>query len=137
MSHMQTQIEEAEFIKVETDNGTEYFPADLLTAAELDTVRAHSGDAGERTLSIVRPYVEASQIHEVTTRQGWGYRLSAPGYLDCTAWQVFDTEEEARAAAEDEAEDTTAPAGWDSVDTSTEEAEDTGEDIGERFDGLA
>jgi len=27
---------------------------------------------------------------------GWGARLSAPGYLDCTDWSVFDTEREAK-----------------------------------------
>ena len=26
---------------------------------------------------------------------GYGARLSAPGYLDCTDWTVFDTEQEA------------------------------------------
>ena len=26
---------------------------------------------------------------------GYGARLSAPGYLDCTDWAVFDTEDEA------------------------------------------
>lgn len=26
---------------------------------------------------------------------GWGARLSAPGYLDCTEWAVYETEEEA------------------------------------------
>ncbi len=29
--------------------------------------------------------------------QGYGARLSAPGYLDCTEWTVFDTPEEAQA----------------------------------------
>lgn len=28
--------------------------------------------------------------------EGWGARLSAPGYLDCTEWLVCDTEAEAR-----------------------------------------
>ena len=27
---------------------------------------------------------------------GYGARLSAPGYLDCTEWAVFETEDEAR-----------------------------------------
>jgi hypothetical protein len=27
--------------------------------------------------------------------KGYGARLSAPGYLDCTEWTVFDTTEEA------------------------------------------
>jgi hypothetical protein len=29
-------------------------------------------------------------------KSGYGARLSAPGYLDCTEWTVFDTEDEAR-----------------------------------------
>lgn len=35
-------------------------------------------------------YIEHEEI------QGWGARLSAPGYLDCTDWCVFDTAEEAK-----------------------------------------
>lgn len=35
------------------------------------------------------------QIHSVQAVFGHGVRLSAPGYLDCTEWSVFDTEEEA------------------------------------------
>jgi hypothetical protein len=27
---------------------------------------------------------------------GWGVRLSAPGYLDCTDWEVFEDHDEAR-----------------------------------------
>jgi len=27
--------------------------------------------------------------------EGYGARLSAPGYLDCTDWVIFDTEQEA------------------------------------------
>ena len=27
--------------------------------------------------------------------EGWGARMSAPGYLDCTEWVVFETVEEA------------------------------------------
>jgi len=29
-------------------------------------------------------------------RSGYGARMSAPGFLDCTDWTVFDTEEEAQ-----------------------------------------
>jgi hypothetical protein len=36
-------------------------------------------------------------IWEVDIVEGFGARLSAPGYLDCTEWTVFDTEDEARA----------------------------------------
>jgi hypothetical protein len=35
--------------------------------------------------------------HEVVGEcDGWGARLSAPGYADCTEWAVHETEEEAR-----------------------------------------
>ncbi len=32
----------------------------------------------------------------MTTVEGYGARLSAPGYMDCTEWCVFATEKEAR-----------------------------------------
>ena len=38
-------------------------------------------------------YTGEIESHEVV--DGYGARLSAPGYLDCTDWNVFDTEEEA------------------------------------------
>lgn len=34
-------------------------------------------------------------IQEWETIRGYGARLSAPGYLDCTEWTVFETEQEA------------------------------------------
>ena len=36
-----------------------------------------------------------SDIEEVNKAQGFGARLSASGYIDCTEWTFFDTEEEA------------------------------------------
>ena len=35
------------------------------------------------------------QVQSWELIQGYGARLSAPGYLDCTPWSVFETEEEA------------------------------------------
>jgi len=32
---------------------------------------------------------------KVTEVEGYGARMSAPGYLDCTEWAVFDTPEKA------------------------------------------
>ena len=47
--------------------------------------------------------VPEEQIIEVVEQriEGWGARLSAPGYLDCTEWTVFDTEQEAYQFLED------------------------------------
>lgn len=38
----------------------------------------------------------ASGICSVTVVNGFGCRLSAPGYLDCTDWTVFGTPEECK-----------------------------------------
>jgi len=35
-------------------------------------------------------------IKEAGIVEGYGARLSAPGYMDCTEWGVFDTPEAAR-----------------------------------------
>ena len=46
-------------------------------------------------------YVETTD-KVVERRTGFGARLSAPGYLDCTEWTVFETEEEAAAYLADQ-----------------------------------
>ena len=50
-------------------------------------------------LESVGQYCEggAAGIESIEIVSGWGARLSAPGYLDCTEWSVYETEEEARA----------------------------------------
>ena len=42
-------------------------------------------------------YVETDLdcINTITKVEGYGARLSAPGYMDCTEWTVFETREEA------------------------------------------
>ena len=55
--------------------GVVFFPADMFTLEEAKA--------------------EFEQIWEARTIEGYGARMSAPGYLDCTEWSVFDTEEEA------------------------------------------
>jgi hypothetical protein len=59
------------------------------------TVESH----GE-TFEMPKEDFEPEQGEFISTRRGYGVRESAPGYLDCTEWEVFDTlaEAEARAA---------------------------------------
>lgn len=40
-------------------------------------------------------YYEGHKLYNVTVREGYGSRLSAPSYLDCTDWSVYDSPEEA------------------------------------------
>jgi len=69
-------IEEGDWHKVDGTAGTSWFPADNFTADEATT--EYDGEADT-----------------VETIHGYGARLSAPGYLDCTDWTVFATYEEA------------------------------------------
>ena len=39
--------------------------------------------------------LDPSAIDHVEIIEGYGARLSAPGYMDCTEWSVFDTAEAA------------------------------------------
>jgi hypothetical protein len=78
---MQRQItRKLEWYVIETNQGTWFVPKD---------------DIGEVTeLADLKDYVEGTP-ESFTTREGYGARLSAPGYLDCTEWSVFDTPEQA------------------------------------------
>ena len=58
--------------------GTAWFPCDDFT--EEEAAEAYELPQGIKTISSVT---------------GYGARLSADGYLDCTEWCVFDTEQEA------------------------------------------
>ena len=50
-------------------------------------------------------YCENTTTTEIKTVDGWGARLSAPGYLDATAWTVFETEVEAQEYLDEQQED--------------------------------
>ena len=73
-----------EFVEIETrQSGTTWYPGD-----EHDEESARAEHDGET-------------IEYVGSRVGYGVRLSAPGYLDCTEWEVFPTAEEADARADE------------------------------------
>ena len=54
-------------------------------------------DDEPKIVQLLRDYLEGNRVFSVQEREGYGARLSAQGYMDCTEWAVFDTEEEARA----------------------------------------
>jgi hypothetical protein len=94
---MQKQVTgKQNWIRVETTCGTEFIPGDLAFVRNSDcpsmplTVKEHARYEG-----MIRPYIEGT-IESWENISGFGARLSAPGYLDCTEWTVFDTEDEAR-----------------------------------------
>jgi len=82
MAFMQKQITVKQaWWQVETSIGTEIVPVDLVSQEPADS-------------SAFEDYCEG-QVQSWELIQGYGARLSAPGYLDCTPWSVFETEEEA------------------------------------------
>jgi hypothetical protein len=40
-------------------------------------------------------YTEGTRLEDISVREGYGARLSAPGYLDCTKWIVHNSISEA------------------------------------------
>jgi hypothetical protein len=105
MAFMEPQIEQGQWYEVETDNGIDFIPFDVIGDVGLqegETANDWSqDDRQDAIVAAVRDYCEAAP-HEVKLITGFGARLSAPGYLDCTPWCVFATEQEARDYLRDE-----------------------------------
>jgi len=95
---MQRQVTGNEnWLQVETTQGTEFVPSGQLALFVRNSeCPSQSLEADEYAFyeKQIRPYVEGT-IQSWENIKGYGARLSAPGYLDCTEWAVFDTEEEA------------------------------------------
>lgn len=101
MSFMQPQIVFGKWLVFETRGGVEVFPDDLIPEHRLGVNQAlFEEDDPERFNSLVAD-IAAYRQHEGRVyffflREGYGARLSAPGYLDCTEWVVFDSKKEAK-----------------------------------------
>jgi hypothetical protein len=96
-SFMKPEIYEGDAYEVETSNGTEIVPADLvghigLKAGEsIDDDDPRFADAVES----MHDYLEGSNATEITMKHGWLGRYQAPGYMDATEWSIYDSKEEA------------------------------------------
>jgi hypothetical protein len=100
MAFMLPDIEYGDWIEVDGNYGTDFIPPGLVV---LPDEADFEGDDGfdedaylEACAAVVADYVESTEIYSVAVRTGYGVRLSASGYMDCTAWSVFDTEAECR-----------------------------------------
>lgn len=86
MSFLKPQYEQGHWYEVETTEGTEALPVDLVGSCP--------------TRDGFRDYLEGDYLsHERVS--GIGVRLSAPGYMDSTPWTVFETREQARKYLQD------------------------------------
>jgi hypothetical protein len=95
---MQRQITGLQnWLRVETTQGTEFVSiADTSLFVRDSETRTHpmSDEDREETIHKIQQYTEGPP-QSWENIKGYGARLSAPGYLDCTEWTVFDTKQEA------------------------------------------
>ena len=95
MNFMQQEItESSRWYEIDGDMGIEFVPFDLVGEVDLDEFDDYSNHSIPTQLS---DYVETSQASRIEVIEGFGARMSAPGYLDCTEWYVYPSIEEAKA----------------------------------------
>src|SRR6185312_4965791 len=97
MAFMQKQIEEDTWYEVDTKAGISFIPVDVVGKLDYDDdAEDFTVDSKDNLLQYLEVF-KVEDIYSVEERKGFGARMSAPGYLDCTEWAVFDTYEEANA----------------------------------------
>lgn len=99
MGFMEPEIVHGRWIEVDGTCGTEWIPADLV-----GDVEEYHGPAVAVPDSLA-DYCENRSVILVKIIDGYGARFSAPGYLDCTPWTVFQTEAEAQEHLDEQQED--------------------------------
>ena len=95
MAHMQRQITtKKQWIEADTAVGTFNLPVDDLGTLGLDKLNEDQDELPESIKTALLPYLECykpDQIYSAKIITGYGARLSAPGYSDCTDWDVAAT----------------------------------------------
>ena len=82
MSFMEAQLTDKQlWVVVEGNYATDYIPADIIGYLP--------------TAQNVKDYTENTEIYEITILSAYGVRLSAPGDMDCTAWEIYTNKRDA------------------------------------------
>lgn len=102
MSFMQPQVIKKRWLTIDGPNGTESIPAELVKEPHLggfseakQKLFAQCEEYAKYLFEAAKDYRENDRFYSVEFVDGFGARMSAPGYLDATDWAVFDTEAEA------------------------------------------
>ncbi|MFO0964631.1 MAG: hypothetical protein U0793_03460 [Gemmataceae bacterium] len=97
MAFMEHDIQHSLWYLVDGPCGSESIPHDLVGDFwPFPHVRELELGGNVPVPAELSDYCENRTCHSIRLRDGWGARFSAPGYMDCTEWSVFDTEREAR-----------------------------------------
>lgn len=97
MSYMQPQIRYGLWVRADFSDGVFFANADSVRPLPSVGYTLREEDAGfDDLLDAVSSMLGGSGVPDsLEVIEGWGARLSAPGYMDCTDWSVFATESEA------------------------------------------
>lgn len=112
MAFMEAQLTEKQsWVVVDGDCGVEFILGELVDVAGIrgvldcdwDSLPAVLVEAMRECLELaLSQYCEHRRWTEcfpdISVVEGYGVRSSAPGYMDCTPWAVYDTLREARSA---------------------------------------
>lgn len=109
MSHMRKETYTGIYAAIESRNGTTYLPEDvtgsLYDGSQWGSLMLCKDECDpelwDDVVSRVKDYIEDrdEDIRSIEIQQGTLYRLSAPGYMDCTEWTtdaddpIFDNDE--------------------------------------------
>lgn len=82
-------------IVVDTNQGIQVIPSSV--AGNTDRLSAADELDNDELMEILGDYLEPGtrEVYSVEVRAGWLARMQAPGYLDCTSWEIHDTKKEA------------------------------------------
>lgn len=107
MAHMEPQItHRQQWIEVETSDGITWIEHSLVGYVRDSEQQTHQLTDKEREtiISKLSQYCDGT-VQQWKTIFGYGARFSAPGYLDCTEWTVFETLQAAEEFIAAESED--------------------------------
>jgi hypothetical protein len=94
--HMQPEVEHGTFAYVEGPNGNEWVPSEVLDNEAFDQLIAAVQEGDRVALpDAIGDYFQNDEASDAGWEKGYGYRLSAPGYMDSTEWGLEPTEQEA------------------------------------------
>ena len=91
MAFMQPEVTgKQDWVGVETTAGFWWVPFDVLSKSEAESARKGNFEP-------LLKYTEGSRVHNdlSSIKKGYGVRLSAPGYMDASEWEVYGSKQEA------------------------------------------
>jgi len=102
MSFMQEHVTAKQsWIEIDGTHGTTFVPMDVLSTDEFNLATETKYDVGQVEMNEILGGYYDGTITDINLKVGYGARMSAPGYMDCTDWAVFDTEAAAIAYLEE------------------------------------